>query len=62
MLCIATSIELHLEKKTYHNFLLLTLNNSQIQTGKEKKNSLYTGVILLEHSESFLFEKKPFKK
>ena len=29
---------------------------------KGKKKSLYTGVTLPEHSESFLFEKKLFKK
>ena len=61
MLCIATSIQLRLEK----NYITTSFVNSKQFPDidlKGKKNSLYTGVTLLEYSKSFLFEKKLFKK
>ena len=61
MLCIANSIQLCLEKK---HITTSFVNSKQFpdKDSKGKKNSLYTGITLLEHSESFLFEKKLFKK
>ena len=61
MLCIATSIQLRLEK---NHITTSFVNSKQFPDtdSRGKKNSLYTGVTLLEHSESFLFEKGLFKK
>ena len=58
MLCTATSIQLCLEK----NHITTSFFNSKQfpDTDSKEKKSLYTGVTLLEHSESFLFEKMLF--
>ena len=54
-------IQLRLEK---NHITTSFVNSKQFPDtdSRGKKNSLYTGVTLLEHSESFLFEKGLFKK
>ena len=62
MFCIATSIQLRLEKKHITTSFVNSKQSPDIDSKGKKKHSLYTGVTLLEHSEWFLFEKKLFMK
>ena len=60
MLCLATSIQLRLEKNHITTSFVNSKQFPDTDSKRIKKNSLYTSVTLLEHSESFVFEKKAF--